>query len=203
MTVCVCLLAGDDEKSGDGRPSNRESQVGLMTNPVYDEGLQGTHLALITTLTAEDAPEHNLDNPLYMMGVPSAMAQPPTDTIPIHDYDYAVPANVAPPSLISSKPTAPPEGEGQVYAEPDIGHSLPDPQRTGPLQDPPHTYDYAELPTGTSEGSVAVYDTPIFPEKQTAPVITDDHYETRDNTPGAGDPPLSGIYDDVKGENLH
>ena len=175
--LCVLLCeGGSDEKAANGR-SYQESGIGLLGNPVYEASVSGTHLPLGRSPSVEA--EYNMDNPLYMMGPPGSSVD---ETIPIHDYDYAVTQDIV---LPTSEAPLPPSASGQVYAEPDIGHPL--------TPDSPH--DYSEPTTGSPQppASGPVYDAPLVPEQRGAPAIN--HYETADNVLETNNPSLPATHD--------
>ena len=175
MGVLLCE-GGSDEKPANGGSYAQESGIGLLGNPVYEAGVSGTHLPLGSPSVEA---EYNMDNPLYMMGVPQSSVD---DAILSHDYDYALTQDVAPPT---SKAPPPPSASGQVYAEPDIGHPLT----------PNSPHDYSEPSAGTSHppASGPIYDAPLVSEQRGTPAIS--HYETADNVLEINNPLLSATHD--------
>ena len=84
-----------DEKSGD------DSELGVSTNPAYAIHQHRRQSTLSYGSSAKE--EYDMDNnPVYsILGIPSNTGHPPSDVIPVPEYDYPI---VVPPTSINPRP---------------------------------------------------------------------------------------------------
>ena len=78
-----------------------ESEPGVSTNPAYAIHQHRTQSTLGYGNSAKE--EYDMDNnPVYsILGIPSNMGHPPSDVIPVPEYDYPI---VVPPTSINPRP---------------------------------------------------------------------------------------------------
>ena len=166
-----------------------------MDNPMYEVSMKGTHLPLGKSPSLEMGVEYDVDNPLYMIGIPGD----PSANGPLsgHDYDYATPDEV---QLTSFLPLLGKEFE--MYAEPDIGQPLL-PVNTSPYSHPRSQHQYQEPPPTPPPKPGPIYDDPLsLPElNEVTSANLENHYETAEDVLEAANDPQHTIYDSDKEEN--
>jgi hypothetical protein len=193
-TQTVHFKGSRDDKNGDSY--SRESGLGgLMDNPMYEVSMKGTHLPLGKSSSLEMGVEYDVDNPLYMMGIPGDPSG--NGSLRGHDYDYATPDEVQPTSFVPLLGK-----EFEMYAEPDIGQPL-SPILSSPYSHPRSQHQYQEPPPTPPHKPGPIYDDPLsLPEiKGASPANLENHYETAEDVLEAANDPQYTIYDSEKEEN--